>query len=410
MPPRHGKTETILAGIVRALLIDPTITILYATHTATFAAKQSKRAKKLAREAGVEIEFGSNRADEWETTSGGGLVARGVGGEIAGRGFKIIVVDDPVKNRQQAESPTYRDHTWDWLTDDVFSRGHPNGAIIVNHTRWHVDDTIGRIIEKPELEFSGSCLRAIAEPGDSDGRSVGEALAPEIGWTAEALRKRKAKVGEYGWSSLYQGRPRKRGGSIFSAPSFYTELPARYTVAHGVDLAYSEKQQADYSVCVTMAFDGKRFYVLDVIRKQVQAPEFLMVLVAQAAKYPGVMLFRGSGTEKGTSSFFKRRVRGFVQVAAVADKFINATEYAAAWNHGQETGEPGLILLPDPMSFENDERINTEWVGDFLTEHDRFTGVKDPNDDQVDAAGNAHHALAFGVGQYRRDIRNLPQM
>src|SRR5690606_38817624 len=129
----------ILNGLAWGLRMRPDTPILYATHTATFAYKQSKRAKRLFRFARGELEHGSNRSDEWGTTSGGGLVARGVGGEITGRGFRIIVIDDPFTSRALAEVPTYRQRVWEWLRDDVFTRGTPDASYLVVHTRWMPD-------------------------------------------------------------------------------------------------------------------------------------------------------------------------------------------------------------------------------------------------------------------------------
>jgi predicted phage terminase large subunit-like protein len=186
-------------------------------------------------------------------------------------------------------------------------------------------------------------------------------------------------------------------------PHFYAELPKSYRVAHGVDLAYTSSTHADYSVCVTMAATGRgddvRYYVLDCIRKQVEAPAFTLALVAAHAKKPGRMLFRGSGTEKGAAAFIRQRISSFRHKATRADKFVSAQEYAAAWNAGR-------VLLPDPELFE------APWVGDFLAEHDRFTGVSDKHDDQVDAAGSAHYALTKGVRDRRGDDerrRSLPK-
>jgi predicted phage terminase large subunit-like protein len=357
------------------LAADPTAKILYAAHTATFAATQSKRAKRLSVAAGVQLEPGSNRADEWQTTAGGGLVARGVGGEVTGRGFHLILVDDPIKSREVANSAVQREAVWGWLIADVLSRQEsPSTAAIVVHTRWHADDPIGRLIS--ERQWEGTTLRAIAEPGDTDGREPGEALWPEK-WSAEALADIKIERGPYYWSSLYQGSPIPRGAEVFGEPARYTELPTEgYRVGYGVDLAYTAKTHADYSVCIRALAVGETLYIADVQRKQVDAPAFLLTLRAQHAGQTGPMRWHCSGTEKGAGQFIQQRLPSLQMMQATTDKFVRAQDVAAAWNAGK-------VLVPH----------EAPWLAAFLDEVQSFTGVGDAHDDQVDALASVHSLL-----------------
>lgn len=390
IPPRHAKSETIMNGLAWALRRNPKLRILYATHTATFAYHQSKRIKKLAKQAGVALARGSNRIDEWETVEGGGVVARGVGGEITGRGFDIIVIDDPFKSRALAEVPTYRERVWLWMRDDVFTRGSPNASYIVVHTRWMPDDPIGRLIKEG---WEGVVLRAFAEEDDPLGREPGAPLAPELGWTTEVLEDRRAKVGEYGWESLFQCRPRPRGGKVFHAPSFYRELPStRFRRSYGVDLAYTAKTTADRSVLVEMLrhdpqgrgrYDRPEpeFFIVRAIVEQVESPEFAKRLTARQKAAPAPMLFLCAGTEKGAAQFIAKEVPRFKIETVSADKFVRAQDLAAAWNAGR-------VLLPDAEAFPD-----AEWVPEFLDVFENFTGVSDTRDDEVDAAVAAYKVL-----------------
>lgn len=377
VPPRHGKSETLLHYLAWLLHRNPRLQLLYVTHTQTFAARQSKSVKRLAREAGVELLDGSNRADEWDTTSGGGLVARGVDGEITGRGFDVIVVDDPIKSTSVAESALQRDGMADWFTRDCFSRLTPTGSIIVVHTRWHVDDLSGRLTS--QLGFTHLNLPAI----DDDGN----ALWPDGGWTVDVLDERRHTVGEYGWASLYQGAPRPKGGTVFQPASFYRadQLPAKgYRVAHGIDLAYSSRTHADYSVCWTMLVEGGTYYVVDVKRQQVQAPEFAATLRTQQGRWPARMRWYGSTTEVGAGQLLEKL--GGLSINAMlakADKFTRAQPLAAAWNDGR-------ILLPA-----GDDDSQPEWVQAVVSEFADFTGVHDKHDDIVDAAAACFDELAI---------------
>jgi predicted phage terminase large subunit-like protein len=219
-------------------------------------------------------------------------------------------------------------------------------------------------------------LRAIAEPGDTDGRADGDALWPAR-WPAEALEKRRALVGEYGWASLFQGRPRPRGGTVFGDPHYYDRLPeAAYRIGHGCDLAYTAKTSSDYSVCVTLYQCGDMFYVADVQRKQVDAPSFTLTLKAQQSTHPGPMLWHASGTEKGAAQFIQRVLPQFRVKQTTADKFVRAQSVAAAWNAGK-------VLVPR----------RAPWLDVFVAEVCGFTGVGDVHDDQVDALASAHDVL-----------------
>jgi len=383
VPPRHGKTELLAHHVARLLRIDPTIPVIYCAHTATFANKVSKRIKALTRAAGVELATGSNRSDEWETTAGGGLVARGVGGEVTGRGAKLIVVDDPVKGREVANSQLQRDAVWDWALSDVYSRLSPDGSFFLVHTRWNEDDPIGRA--QSELGWPGDTLRAIAEPGDNDEREPGQALWPEGGWDVERLAELERTAGAYRWASLYQGRPMPRGGTLFGEPSYYHELPSKgYRVAYGLDLAYTAKTSADWSVCIRMAAVGDTFYVLDVQRKQVDAPAFALTLKAMHADQPGRMVWHCSGTEKGSAQFIRKRIPALEAKTAKGDKFARSQDVAAAWNDGR-------VLLPSTAYCERNPG-RWDWVDTLIGEVTSFTGVADLHDDQVDALASAHYA------------------
>jgi predicted phage terminase large subunit-like protein len=306
-----------------------------------------------------------------------------VGGEVTGRGARQIFVDDPVKGREVANSQLQRDKVWDWMLDDVKSRESPDASFFLVHTRWNIDDPIGRA--QTELGWPGTTLRAIAEPGDADGRKVGDALWPEKGWTAERMAEIEAERGAYRWASLYQGRPMPRGGALFGEPSYYDALPeSGYRVAYGLDLAYTAKTSADWSVCLRLlACDGV-YYVTEVQRKQVPAPDFMLTLKAMHSEQPGRMLWHIAGAEKGNADFIRRRLPALETKPATADKFARAQDVAAAWNDGK-------VLLPSSAYCERN-RGRWDWVDTFISELCAFTGVSDLHDDQVDALASAHHA------------------
>jgi len=150
MPPRHGKSEcaTVRYPVYR-LFRKPDTRVIVAAYNQTLANRFSRKMRSLMRSHGeLKPLLSRDRAaaEEWETTAGGGVRAVGVGGGVTGMGADLIVIDDPVKSREQAESQAFRERSWEWYTDDVYTRLEPNGGIILILTRWHEDDLAGRIL------------------------------------------------------------------------------------------------------------------------------------------------------------------------------------------------------------------------------------------------------------------------
>jgi predicted phage terminase large subunit-like protein len=369
VPPRHGKTELLLHAIAWWLRRHPEQTVVYASYSADIARSKSRLARDYARAAGVRIREDSSALTEWRTPEGGGLLATGVGGPLTGHGCHLLIVDDPHKNRQEAESQTVRDSVHGWFTSTALSRIEPGGAALVVHTRWHPDDLIGRLQNDSETSWSTINLPAINVDGN--------ALWPSR-WPVEAIQKRCAEVGEYDAASLYYGNPRPKGGIVFGDPVYYDQAPTSgYRVGIGLDLAYSKRTKSDYSVAVVLLEKCGVFYVTDVIRKQVRSDEFAAFLGALRDRYRGVLpRWYCSGTEVGVADLLRSLGCPVSAITTSADKFVRAQPCAAAWNASK-------VQVPQ----------NAPWLPTFLAEVLGFTGVNDPHDDQVDSLAAAFDSI-----------------
>jgi predicted phage terminase large subunit-like protein len=375
VPPRHAKTETVLHFVVWLLLQRPDLRVAYVSYAQTIAEKKSRKARELAKRAGVPIADDASSKRDWRTgVDDGGVWATSIEGQITGEGFDVIIVDDPVKDRAVAESPAWREKAWDWWNDTLFTRAEPEASVIDMQTRWHEDDLAGRLIRQG---WENIVLPAL----DGEGR----ALWPER-WPAARLQEVREKIGEYGWASLYQGQPRPRGGAVFHDVTFFTaeDLPKqRPTIRVGLDFAYTAKASADYSVAVALAQHEGRHFVIEVLRMQVAVPEFMRAVASLCEKY-GVSAPTAyiGGTEKGLVDMVQS-VGGLRIDARVAkaDKFTRAQPVAAAWNAGK-------VLVPR----------TAPWVDAFVSEVVSFTGVNDRRDDQVDALAAAFDASAAVQG------------
>jgi len=379
-PPRHAKTVTLLRAIVWWLTHTPADLCAYATYNDHKAWSESRKARAWAMAAGVALREDTQSMAEWRTREGGGLVAVGTKG-LTGQGIPgLLIVDDPYQDRVEADSEIVRERVWEWFTEVAYTRLE-GGSIIVVHTRWSEDDLIGRLAERGWETIN---LPAIAETADSLGRAPGEALWPERFSVAELDGIRKI-LGEWSFAALYQGQPRPRGSSVFGPAHYYdpsTFDPAGARIMIGGDPAASKSTHADHSVGVVLAVKGHGAdavgYVLDVWRGQVEVPEYVDAMRALSRRWwDAPLAIEAVGGFKAIPQSLRRIDPSLrlVEVKMGGDKFTRAQPAAAAWNGGR-------LLVP----------TSAAWLKPFLAEVQRFTGVSDAQDDQVDGLAHAWNA------------------
>jgi hypothetical protein len=396
-PPQHGKTEVTLHGLCWIIQRFPDKRHAYITYSDKRTRSVAKKVKRLLASMGIIV--GGTLAQM--TLPGGGqciftTIDAGLTGEPVDG---VAVIDDYYSGRKQADSAARRKAVEDSYREVVEPRVHPGGSIFVLATRWHPQDLSGVLIAEG-WEYIN--LPALAEGpvndngvviGDPNGRRVGEALFPEL-WPVPELEKKRVKLLEFGWASLYQGRPRPRGGKVYHEPHFYSELPKDgYRGIFGLDLAYTAKTSADWSICVELwrvepkkHGDRVKYYVKNVDRKQVEADAFTLTLKARHVQRPSwPMHWRYAGTEKGSATFIKKTVP-LIATPVPGDKLVAATPAAAAWNAGD-------ILVPDPEVFDGSSPSFpdcSEWLGPFLDVIGNFTGSGKEIDDDSDALATAY--------------------
>lgn len=197
-----------------------------------------------------------------------------VRGSITGEGLDLGVIDDPIKGRKEAGSPSVRDETWDWLTDDFFTRFADDAGLLSILTRWHVDDPIGRFRAKFGDEVEVISYPAIAVV-DEEFRKVGEPLFPEHK-SLEFLLERKSIMASHNWEALYQQNPQIVGGELIKGNWFgrYSQLPVIEYRLIFADTAQKTSERNDFSVfeCWGLGAD-RNIYLLDLIRGKWEAPD-----------------------------------------------------------------------------------------------------------------------------------------
>jgi predicted phage terminase large subunit-like protein len=390
-PPQHGKTEMVTHGLLWLAKRYPGRRHGYVTYSNERAEYVSAALQRLAEAAGLEPQ---GRLSDVRLKGGTQIRFTSIGGSFTGFPVDgLLVIDDPFKDRADAESPTIRRKTIEWFIDVARSRRHPKTSIICMATRWHPEDLSGELIRRG-YEYIN--LKAIAEgPLDDEGRVAndplhrfaGESLFPELKPPSFFEEER---LDAYSWNSLYQGEPRGRGHSVFKFPDIadpevtFREPPrdALIRICIGCDFAYTAKTHADWSVAVVLGQAGPNFYVLDVIRTQEEPANFRsrLELIAVGYEQPRLASYV-AGTERGAIEFIRETTNLPIQELSAnraGDKFTRAIPVAAAWNSGR-------ILIPQ----------SAPWLDAFLAEVTSFTGVKDRNDDQVDALASAFDGLRF---------------
>lgn len=287
-PPQNGKSEQVSRRFPAfALGKNPDLRIIACSYGDSLAQDMSRDVQKVIDSAEYRVLFPdtrlAERRDSEKRTQGqfdvvghrGYYIAAGIMGAITGKTADIGIVDDPIKNREEAESEVYRDKVWEWYKSAFMTRQFgTKGAIIICLTRWHEDDLAGRLLklaaENPDADqWEVVRLPAISEV-DVKYRRKGEPLWPAK-YPLSELRRRRAGMGEYDWAALYQQHPAPSGGGLFKeewfADKFVDAAPVVARRARGWDTAATDGD-GDYTVGVKIAEASGIFYIEDVVRGQ----------------------------------------------------------------------------------------------------------------------------------------------
>ncbi len=228
IPIRHTKSEhNTIAYAVYRLQRNPRIRILIVSYDQPQADEFGLAAKRLAEDRGMRISREKNATGDWETVDGGRVKSSGIGAGFASKGFDLIIIDDPIGRREDAESAAYRKMVWNTITNDILARCEPETAVIFTMSRWNKDDPAARIDTQLESDLPGLAWETLDLPGealgddefgnpqpDPLGRKPGEPLWPEHRGK-QWLAQKKIELLDYGFASLIQGRPRAQMGGIF---------------------------------------------------------------------------------------------------------------------------------------------------------------------------------------------------
>lgn len=283
LPPRHSKSETI-SRLFSAYYLrrHPEKWVGINSYSAELAYTLSRSARDFYVRDGGQVRGDAGAVKHWETGQGGGLWAAGVGGPITGKGFHLGIIDDPLKNAEEAASEVIRRKHQDWFSSTFYTRAEPHAAIVLIQTRWHEEDLSGWLLSQESGENVERWyivnLPAFAEEPQAfpvscevepDTRQMGAALC-EDRYNAAQLRKIQQRIGDYYFDALYQQRPTAKEGDFFkvSKIEIIPAAPASLRLCRGWDLAASTDSGA-YTCGALLGVDPSGvWYVCDVQRGQ----------------------------------------------------------------------------------------------------------------------------------------------
>jgi len=375
MPPRHGKSE-LASRRFPAWYIgrNPGKQIIAASYNSDLASDFGREVRNIVSSPEYSKLFGtalaadSQAANRWHTDAGGMYVAAGVGTAITGRGADILLIDDPFKDREEADSEIRRGRVWDWYTSTAYTRLMPGGAVVIINTRWHDDDLSGRLLA--DMQDSGDQWDVLSLPAI---RPDGSALWPEW-YPLERLEQIRSVLPARDWNSLYQQNPIPDDGDYFKSDwlNDYDQLPDGLSVYGASDYAVTDGG-GDYTEHGVFGIDtAGNVYVLDWWRGQTSSDVWIERKCDLILSHSPVCWFGEAGPiRRAVEPFMMRRMQErnaicrIEWLASIADKEARARSI-------QGLASMGRLYFPK----------NAPWKGDVQAQMLRFPAGK--HDDAVD--------------------------
>lgn len=413
MPPQEGKSQrTSRRFPLLALTHNPELRIAIASYELGVARRWGRAIRDDITThgdlLGLRVRDDLSAQHEWQLDGHeGGVYTAGIGGALTGRPVDLAIIDDPIKDREQADSEVYRDRVWDWWTDVMATRLAPGAPVVLILTRWHHDDLAGRLLAAED----GHLWKVInlpaqaehrPEKGEQDqlGRAPGEFMESARGRTTAQWEAIKVRSGSRTWASLYQGHPTPDTGNLFPRdgwaryvrplwirrpdgtciiPELGTEPDSE--LIQSWDFTFKDTKSSDYVVGQVWLRRGVNIYLLHMVRDRMsfgascQAMKDVTVMWPQAV----AKLYEDKANGPAIRNALQAQIGGMIPVEPEGSKYARAAA-VSPFVEGQN------VWLPDPILVEG-----TAWVTKLTDEAADFPGTA--HDDTVDAFSQAAHRL-----------------
>lgn len=381
VPPQHGKsmslTETLPSWYIGR---NPKHRCILVSYNETFAGKFGRRNRQKLDEFGKDI-FGVRWLKATDTEMelayySGGIISRGILSGITGNPANLLIIDDPIKTREEADSPTTRDKIWGEWEASMRTRLAPGAKVICIMTRWHEDDLFGRLA-RWEKNVTVVNIPCEATEGDILGREVGEALCPELGKDKEWLQEVKAanSGGNRTWYALYQGSPIIEGGNIIKEEwwRYYDSLPHSFDFKIiSVDCAFKDNAVNDYVAIGIWGKKGPNAYLIEALKQHLDFIETVGAIKSIKERYSDATAILVEDKANGTAviTSLRKQIPGIIPITPKDGKVSRV--YAVT-----PFIEGGNVYLPKYAAFKDD----------FVSECSAFPNGE--HDDQVDQMSQA---------------------
>jgi len=380
-PPQHGKSELISHWLPTWYLDTyPTKRVILGSYGDDFSSTWGYKVRGEFfhnKHCITKVVKDKSRANDWQTTAGGGMRSVGVGGSITGRGGDLIVIDDPHKDWEEALSPTYRRKVIDWFKATLYTRKSETASFIIIQTRWHEEDLTGTLLKEFPGTWTHYNFPALAEgPDDLLGREEGEALCVRQ-HTKESLLETKRILGSYKFAGLYQQRPAPAEGGMvqrawfqrFGMDTFNEIRRSADEWLQAWDLTFSPTGTS-YVVGQVWARKGANLFLMDQFRNKIDFPDTIKQIEAMSRKWPSAITKAIEDKANGPAviATLKNSLGGIIPVSPRGSKEARLAAVSGLI-------EAGNVYIPDNSVY--------SWAGDMIEEVVTFPSGA--NDDQVDA-------------------------
>ena len=403
-PPQHGKSITVTETLPSWYLGRwPKNRVIVASYNEDFAEKFCRRNKEKIKQFGQTlfgIKIGDiDRAVEFELSNHTGrLISRGLRSGITGNPANLVIIDDPVKNREEADSETFRAKVWEEWQNSVKSRLAAGAKVVIIMTPWHEDDLAARVLAN---EHNARLLRLPVEAEENDplGRRVGDPLCPELGKDAAWLADFKASYisdplgGARAWSALYQCSPRIEGGNLVMREwwQYYDtrEISSFGTQLISVDAAFKGTDSSDFVAITVWGKRNNDYYLRYCLNRQMSFTDTLKAIRSVKQLYPQAqrVLIEDKANGSAIIDVLQREMFCIpVNPRGGKESRVNAVSPAI---------ESGHVFLP----------VGAPWLDAFIDQWSAFPAGA--HDDMVDSSTQALSFLLFSSGLY--ELPEIPE-
>ena len=402
-PPQVGKstslTETFPSWYLMKHPDESVIQVSYGDDLAErFGKRNLEKVKEYGNIFGVQVDPKKATSREFQILGRRGrMISKGIGSGLTGHSGHLIIIDDPIKNREQADSESVRDSVWDEFADSILTRTQAGSKIILIMTRWHEDDLAGRILENmPEVTQYVNYECECESDDDPLGRrkatedKVGEPLVPELGkdenWLIETKKNFIAMNGLRTWNALYQGHPTIAEGNILKKEWWQPYEVERYfegtlkfdQMIMSVDATFKDGEKNDYVCIQVWGKKENRMYLVENVNEHLDFTKTVHRIRLLKARFPriGAILIEDKANGSAIINVLKHEILGIIPIQPDASKEsrVNAVSFSI---------EAGNVYVP----------TDREWKHKFIEQCAKFPN--DKHDDMVDAMSQALSRLIF---------------